>query len=172
MLLPFLPRTMATTFSFDVVSDFDRQELLNAVDQTRREVATRYDLKTSGTEITLEDTALTISTASDMTLRAVNDILNQKAIKRNLSAKVFDVQTAETAAGQRVRQQVKLRRGMSQEQAKILSKRVRNSGLKVQVQIQAEVLRVSSRSKDDLQSVKRLLEGLEIDYPLQFRNYR
>ncbi|TGH21187.1 MAG: DUF520 family protein [Aphanocapsa feldmannii 277cI] len=85
---------------------------------------------------------------------------------------MFDVQTAETAAGQRVRQQVKLRRGMSQEQAKMLSKRVRNSGLKVQVQIQAEVLRVSSRSKDDLQSVKRLLEGLEIDYPLQFRNYR
>ena len=84
---------MADTYSFDVVSDFDRQELVNAVDQVRRDVGTRYDLKDSATEISLDETSLTITTASDMTLQAVEDVLRQKATKRNLSLKIFDFQT-------------------------------------------------------------------------------
>ena len=86
---------MADTFSFDVVSDYDRQELVNTLDQVRRDVGQRYDLKDSGTEIELEDTSFTITTASDMTLQAVEDVLRQKATKRNLSLKIFDFQAPE-----------------------------------------------------------------------------
>jgi uncharacterized protein YajQ (UPF0234 family) len=108
---------MADSFSFDVVSDFDRQELVNAIDQVRRDVSTRYDLKDSKTEVTLEETTITITTASDMTLQAVEDILRQKATKRNLSLKIFDFQPAEAVGGNRVQQVVKLRKGLSQELA-------------------------------------------------------
>ncbi|MBW0173787.1 MAG: DUF520 family protein, partial [Vulcanococcus sp.] len=101
---------MADTYSFDVVSDFDRQELVNALDQVRRDVSTRYDLKDSNTEIDLEETSFTITTASDMTLQAVEDVLRQKATKRNLSLKIFDFQTPEPVGGNRVKQEVKLRK--------------------------------------------------------------
>ena len=89
---------MADTYSFDVVSDFDRQELVNTIDQLRRDVSQRYDLKDSNTEIELEETAIVITTASDMTLTAVVDVLRQKATKRNLSLKIFDEQTPVTVA--------------------------------------------------------------------------
>lgn len=165
---------MADSFSFDVVSDFDRQELVNAVDQVRREVGQRYDLKDSGTVIALEEAALTITTASDMTLQAVADVLRQKATKRNLSLKIFDFQDPEAVGGNKVKQVVKLRKGLSQELAKKLSKAVRDSIKKVTVAIQGESLRVTSKSKDDLQQVIQLLKAREeeLDVPLQFENYR
>ena len=127
---------MADSYSFDVVSDFDRQELVNAVDQVRREVGQRYDLKDSATEIDVEEASLTITTASDMTLDAVMDVLRQKATKRNLSLKIFDLQTPEPVGGNRVKQVVKLRKGLSQELAKTLSKLVRDQIKKVTVAIQ------------------------------------
>ena len=163
---------MAESFSFDVVSDFDRQELVNAVDQVRREVGQRYDLKDSATEFDLEETALTITTASDMTLTAVADVLRQKATKRNLSLKIFDFQTPEPVGGNRVRQVVKLRRGLSQDLAKTLSKKVRDQVKKVTVAIQGESLRVSSKNKNDLQQVIQLLRDEDLEVPLQFENYR
>ena len=163
---------MADTFSFDVVSDFDRQELVNAVDQVRREVGQRYDLKDSGTVIDLEETVLTITTASDMTLEAVADILRQKATKRNLSLKIFDFQTPEPVGGNKVKQEVKLRKGLSQELAKKLSKTVRDSLKKVTVAIQGESLRVTGKSKDDLQQAIQLLREQDLEVPLQFENYR
>ena len=163
---------MADTFSFDVVSDFDRQELVNAVDQVRRDVGQRYDLKDSNTEIELEEAALTITTASDMTLDAVVDVLRQKATKRNLSLKIFDFQSPEPVGGNRVRQVVKLRRGLSQELAKKLSKLVRDQVKKVTVAIQGESLRVTGKSKDDLQQVIQLLKAEDPEVPLQFENYR
>ena len=163
---------MAETFSFDVVSDFDRQELLNAVDQVRRDVGQRYDLKDSGTELELDESALTITTASDMTLEAVTDVLRQKATKRNLSLKIFDFQTPEPVGGNRVRQVVKLRRGLSQELAKKLSKLVRDQVKKVTVAIQGESLRVTGKNKDDLQQVIQLLKAEDPEVPLQFENYR
>jgi uncharacterized protein YajQ (UPF0234 family) len=166
------PWTMAESFSFDVVSDFDRQELVNTVDQVRRDVATRYDLKDSKTDIELEETSLTITTASDMTLEAVADILRQKATKRNLSLKIFDFQAAEPVGGSRVRQVVKLRKGLSQELAKKLSKTVRDSLKKVTVAIQGDSLRVTGKSKDDLQQAIQLLKGQDVEVPLQFENYR
>jgi len=163
---------MADTFSFDVVSDFDQQELVNAVDQVRREVGQRYDLKDSGTEISLEDTSLTIITASDMTLDAVADVLRQKATKRNLSLKIFDFQIPEPVGGNKVRQVVTLRKGLSQELAKKLSKLVRDNLKKVTVAIQGESLRVTGKNKDDLQQAIQLLRAEDLELPLQFENYR
>jgi len=163
---------MADSFSFDVVSDFDRQELVNAVDQVRRDVATRYDLKDSKTEIDLEETSLTITTASDLTLQAVEDVLRQKATKRNLSLKIFDFQTPEPVGGNRVQQVVKLRKGLSKELAKDLSKTVRDNLKKVTVAIQGESLRITGKSKDDLQQAIQLLKAQDVEVPLQFENYR
>jgi len=163
---------MADSFSFDVVSDFDRQELVNTLDQVRRDVGQRYDLKDSATEITLEETSLTISTASDMTLDAVMDVLRQKATKRNLSLKIFDPQPPEAVGGHRVKQLVKLRKGLSQELAKQLSKTVRDQLKKVTVAIQGESLRITGKSKDDLQAAIQLLKAQDVEVPLQFENYR
>jgi hypothetical protein len=163
---------MADTFSFDVVSDFDRQELVNTIDQVRRDVGQRYDLKDSGTELELEENAITITTASDMTLEAVADVLRQKATKRNLSLKIFDFQPAESAGGNRVRQIINLRRGLSQELAKKLSKTIRDQLKKVTVAIQGDSLRVTGKSKDDLQQAIQLLREQDLEVPLQFENYR
>jgi cyclic-di-GMP-binding protein len=165
---------MAESFSFDVVSDFDRQELVNAMDQLRRELVQRYDLKDSATTVELEEDSLTITTASDMTLQAVGDVLRQKATKRNLSLKIFDFQDPEPVGGNRVKQVVKLRKGLSQELAKTLSKAVRDAIKKVTVAIQGDSLRVTSKNKDDLQQVIQLLKAREeeLEVALQFENYR
>ena len=160
------------SFSFDVVSDFDRQELVNTLDQVRRDVAQRYDLKDSGTEIELEEGSLTITTASDMTLDAVVDVLRQKATKRDLSLKIFDFQPAEAVGGNKVKQQVLLRKGLSQELAKQLSKTVRDELKKVTVAIQGDSLRITGKSKDDLQQAIQLLKAQDVEVPLQFENYR
>jgi uncharacterized protein YajQ (UPF0234 family) len=161
-----------SSFSFDVVSDFDRQELVNTLDQVRRDVGQRYDLKDSGTEIELEEGSLTITTASDMTLDAVVDVLRQKATKRDLSLKIFDFQPAEAVGGNKVKQQVLLRKGLSQELAKQLSKTVRDELKKVTVAIQGDSLRITGKSKDDLQQAIQLLKAQEVEVPLQFENYR
>ena len=149
---------MADTYSFDVVSDFDRQELVNTIDQLRRDVSQRYDLKDSNTEIELEETAIVITTASDMTLTAVVDVLRQKATKRNLSLKIFDEQTPETVGGNRIKQEIKLRKGLNQEIAKKLSKTVRDELKKVTVAIQGESVRITGKSKDDLLSLIHISE--------------
>jgi cyclic-di-GMP-binding protein len=163
---------MADTYSFDVVSDFDRQELVNTIDQVRRDVGTRYDLKDSATEIDVEEASLTITTASDMTLQAVEDVLRQKATKRNLSLKIFDFQTPEPVGGNRVKQLVKLRKGLSSELAKQLSKTVRDELKKVTVSIQGDSLRITGKNKDDLQQAINLLKAQDVEVPLQFENYR
>ena len=163
---------MADTYSFDVVSDFDRQELVNTIDQVRRDVGQRYDLKDSNTEIEVEETSLIITTASDMTLQAVEDVLRQKATKRNLSLKIFAFQPPEAVGGNRVKQVVKLRKGLSQELAKQLSKTVRDELKKVTVSIQGESLRITGKNKDDLQQAISLLKAQDVEVPLQFENYR
>jgi uncharacterized protein YajQ (UPF0234 family) len=145
---------------------------VNTIDQLRRDVSQRYDLKDSNTEIELEETAIVITTASDMTLTAVVDVLRQKATKRNLSLKIFDEQTPETVGGNRIKQEIKLRKGLSQEIAKKLSKTVRDELKKVTVSIQGESLRVTGKNKDDLQSAIQLLKEQDIEVPLQFQNYR
>jgi uncharacterized protein YajQ (UPF0234 family) len=163
---------MAATFSFDVVSDFDQQELRNAVDQAMREISTRYDLKDSKTEITQEKDQLVILTADEFTLSSVTDILDTKVIRRGLSLKILDYQAVEDASGSRVRQVVKLRRGIPETLAKQLVKEIRSDFKKVTPQIQGDVIRVSAKNKDDPQTVIQSLKGKELDVALQFVNYR
>jgi uncharacterized protein YajQ (UPF0234 family) len=166
-------RLMASTYSFDVVSKFDFQELKNAVDQAQREIHQRYDLKDTGTEITLTEKDITISTASEYSLQAVKDTLESKLIKRGLSLKILDYQKEEQASGGRLRQHVKLREGLNDEVAKKLSKQIRDEFKKVTPQIQGDLIRVQAKNKDDLQAVIQSLKGME-DLPvaLQFVNYR
>ncbi len=163
---------MASSFSFDVVSDFDRQELVNAVDQTVREIKSRYDLKDTKTTVDLGEEAITINTDSEFTLDAVTTILQTKAAKRNLSLKIFDYGSVDAAAGSRVQQVIKLRRGLTSELAKEISKLIRTEFKKVQPSIQGDAVRVVAKSKDDLQGVIQRLK--QEDYPaaLQFTNYR
>ncbi|PSN11170.1 YajQ family cyclic di-GMP-binding protein, partial [filamentous cyanobacterium CCP5] len=142
---------MASSYSFDIVSDFDRQELVNALDQARREVISRYDLKDTQTEIDLGENNITIETASDMSLDAVKGVLNQKAAKRNLSLKIFDYGEVEAATKNRVRQEIKLKKGIEQDTGKKISKLIRDNLKKVQASIQGDSVRVSAKSKDDLQ---------------------
>ncbi len=132
---------MASTYSFDVVSDFDRQELVNAVDQTKREIDTRYDLKDTKTTLELGAESIVVNTDSDFTLQAVHTILHKKAAKRNLSLKIFDYGKVESAGGNRVKQEIKLRKGISSELTKQISKLIRDEFKKVQPSIQGRLRR-------------------------------
>jgi len=164
---------MAAEASFDVVSEFDRQELVNALDQTERDVRTRYDLKDSNTQFELGDKQLVITSDSEITLASVRDVLETKAIRRKLSLKIFDYGEPEET-GKRVRQTVTLRQGISDELAKKIQKQIKEHAPKVQARIQGDALRVASKSKDDLQNVITMLRSREDEYPvpLQFTNYR
>ncbi len=163
---------MASTFSFDIVSDFDRQELVNALDQTTREVTSRYDLKDTQTTIELAEDKITINTASEMTLDAVHDMLQAKAVKRNLSLKIFDYGKIDSASGNRVRQEITLKKGISQEHAKQISKLIRDEFKKVQPSIQGDVVRVTAKDKDELQAVMQRVKQEDFPVALQFTNYR
>lgn len=166
---------MAKECSFDVVSEFDKQELVNAVDQAKRELISRFDLKNSNSEIELEaDKTITITTNDDMKLRNILDILQSKMAKRDLSIKILDAQTVESALGGNVRQVFKLRKGLTQDLAKKVVSDIKDSKIKVQASIQGDQVRVTGKDKDDLQAVIKLLRenSEKYDYPLQFQNYR
>jgi len=163
---------MAANFSFDVVSDFDRQELVNAVDQTVREIIARYDLKDTKTTVELGADEIVINSDSEFTLDAIHTILQTKAAKRNLSLKIFDYGKIESASGNRVRQEIKLRKGINSELAKQISKLIRDEFKKVQGSIQGDAVRVSAKSKDDLQLVMQRLKQEDYPLALQFTNYR
>lgn len=163
---------MASSSSFDVVSTFDRQELKNAVDQTERDVRTRYDLKDTKTEVALGETEITINSESEYSLNAVRDILESKLIGRKLSLKILDYQEPEEASGARMRQVVKLRDGIPDDLAKKIAKSVREEFKKVTPQIQGDAVRVQAKSRDDLQAVIEMLKAEDYPVALQFTNYR
>lgn len=166
---------MAKDCSFDIVSEFDKQELVNAVDQVKRELTTRFDLKGSNSDVILDaDKSITITTNDEMKLRNILDILQSKMIKRGLSIKILDAQTIENALGGNVRQVFNLKKGLTQELAKKIVADIKNTKLKVQASIQGEQVRVSGKDKDDLQAVIKMLREKEENYdvPLQFQNYR
>ena len=167
---------MANEFSFDVVSEFDRQELVNAVDQANRELHQRYDLKSSGSSIDLDGNTIKLASASEMTLDAVRDLLLQRAVKRGLSPKIFDYGPVEEASKGTVRQTAALRRGLTQDLAREVTKILRDRLPKVKAQIQGDAVRVSGKSKDELQSAIQTLKAAEQErgwvYPLQYTNYR
>jgi len=163
---------MAQDASFDVVSKIDLAELDNALNQTRKEIAGRFDFKNSKTEITNTEKEITIVTDDELKMKNVIDIFQSKATKRGISLKAFEYGALEPAAQQTVRQVLKLRNGIPKDKIKPLIDAVKNSKLKVQTQYQDEQIRVSSKSKDDLQKVIALLKGLEFELPLQFTNFR
>ena len=163
---------MAGESTFDVVSDFDEQELRNALDQVRREVQQRYDFKGVTVELTQGRNELTLLTDDEHRAAAVRDLIESKAIRRNLSLKIFDWGKVEPAGGSKVRQEIGLRRGLPDDLAKRLTKLIREEFPKVKSQIQGDAVRVSGKSKDDLQKVITRLRELDEPVPLQFQNYR
>ncbi|MBR1617413.1 YajQ family cyclic di-GMP-binding protein [bacterium] len=166
---------MAKDASFDIVSDFDKQELVNAVDQVRRELTTRFDLKDSNSQIDMvEDKSLLITTNDEMKLKNIVDILQSKLIKRNLSLKILDIQGVDKALGGNVKQEIKLKKGLTTELAKKITSIIKDSKIKVQASIQGDSVRVSGKSRDDLQEVIKLMRSKEegLDVPLQYTNYR
>ena len=165
---------MPAESTFDIVSEFDRQELVNAVDQTQRDVRTRYDLKDSKTELVLSEKELTITADAELHLAAVRDIFETKALRRNLSLKIFKWATVEEIGGMRVRQVATLQQGIPDDVAKKLQKLIRDQFPKIQPRIQGDALRIGSKSRDDLQTVIKLVKERQDDFtvPLQFTNYR
>ena len=163
---------MAADSSFDIVSQFEEQELANALDQTRREVQTRYDLKDTKTEILYNKETVTIVTENEFVLKSVRDILESKAIRRGLSLKIFKPGKEENAAGGRVRQVIQLQQGISQELAKSISKQIRDNFPKARPQVQGDAVRVTAKSRDELQAVIAFLKQKDYPVALQFINYR
>ncbi len=163
---------MASEYSFDVVSKVDMQEMNNAIQQALKEIETRFDFKGSKSDIKLENDQLTVISDSDFKLQSVVDILQSKMIKRGVPILNLDYGKIEPASGGTVRQVIKLRQGIDQENAKKINVLIRDSKLKVKSQIQGDQLRVTGKSKDDLQGIMSLLKGAGLPLELQFTNYR
>lgn len=165
---------MADTSSFDVVSKVDLQEVDNAMNQARKEIIQRYDFKGSKSSIDLKQKEMEIVLISDddFKMKAVVDILQSKFVKRSVPLKALTYGAVEPAAGSTVRQVIKLQNGIDKENAKLITKMIKDSKLKVQAQIMDDQVRVSGKSKDDLQSVMTLLRQAELKFAVQFTNYR
>jgi uncharacterized protein YajQ (UPF0234 family) len=158
--------------SFDVVSRVDMQEIDNAVNQTRKEVTQRYDFKGSDTELTLDGTEIRIVSADEFKVKAVVDVLQSKMVRRQVPLKALTYGKVEPAAAGRARQVVTIQQGIATEKGRQIVKLVKDSKLKVQVQIQADQVRVTGKNRDDLQRVIQLLRQQDLDVPLQFVNFR
>jgi len=159
--------------SFDIVSKYDRQEVDNALGQTAREISQRFDFKGTGATIEWKgETAIEISASADDRASAVLSVFQDKLIKRQLSLKILDAGEPRQS-GQVSKIDIKLKEGISQEDAKKISKLIRDEGPKsVKAQIQGDELRVTSKSRDDLQAVQALVRGEDWDFAVQFQNYR
>jgi uncharacterized protein YajQ (UPF0234 family) len=158
--------------SFDIVSEIDQQEVKNAVAQALKEIQTRYDLKDSKSNIEIGDKEFTLTSVDEYKLRAVRDILESKLLKRGISIKALTYKDPEAALGGTVRQKVAMQSGIPIDKAREIVKIIKNSKLKVQAAIQGEQLRVSGKSRDDLQTVMALLRGSKLEIDMQFTNYR
>jgi uncharacterized protein YajQ (UPF0234 family) len=165
---------MADTSSFDIVSEINMQEVDNAINQARKEIAQRYDFKGSKSMLDLDqkEKTLTLVSDDDFKLKSVVDILQTKLIKRGVPVKALEYGTVEPAAGSTVRQVVRLRVGIDKDNARLLVKMIKDTKLKVQAQIMDDQVRVSGKSKDDLQAVINHLRKAELSFAVQFTNYR
>lgn len=159
-------------FSFDVVSEINRQELTNAIDQARREIQQRFDFKNTGTEINLEEKKIEVRSNSEGRVQAGVDVLKEKMVRRNVSLKALQPAKIEPAAGGTFRQDLNLVHGITDEKARTINKFIKGLGTRAQSQVQGEQLRVSSKSKDELQKVMQALKDEDFGIPLQFTNYR
>jgi len=160
--------------SFDIVSNYNVQELDNAINITSREVMTRYDLKDQKCSIKFNknEKNIIVEAANEMALKAVTDIIQNRAINRGLSIKIFDFQVVENATGMSVRQLIKLKEGISKENAKKINTFIKNLKLKVQPQIQGEQLRVTGKKIDNLQNIIASLKKASFDIHLDFINFK
>lgn len=166
---------MSKESSYDIVSEFDLAEMNNAIDQTKREILTRYDFKGTNPEIDFEEgkTGLLLNVDSEYKLSALLDILESKMVKRNLSLKILDKsQPSENASGGRIRKKIPFKKGLTSEQAKEITKIIRESYPKTKANIMGETIRVMSPSKDDLQSIMQLLRSSNLEMPIQFSNFK
>ena len=165
---------MADTFSFDIVSEVNLQEVDNAVNQARKEIGQRYDFKGSKSSIELNTKEKTLTLVSDdeFKLKSVVDVLEDKLIKRGVPIKALDFGIAEQAAGNTVRQAVTLRVGIDKENAKTIVKMIKDLKLKVQAQIMDDQIRVSGKNKDDLQAAMKAVRSADLTFAVQFTNYR
>lgn len=163
---------MPSTYSFDVVSEVDMQEVDNAVNQAVKEITQRYDFKNSKTEIDLGDEEIKISTEDEFRLNSVVEILKMKFVKRGVSPKALDFGKVEKASLGTVRQTAKIVKGISKEKAKEIVAEVKGSKIKVQTQIMENQVRVSGKEKDDLQAAIAFLKSKDFGVELQFTNYR
>jgi hypothetical protein len=165
---------MAQNHSMDIVSEIDLQEADNAVNQAAKEINQRYDLKDSNTTVDLnkKDKVITINTKDDYSRKASIDILQSKFIKRGISVKTLKSDEPETAAGGRLRQKINLRSGITKDDAKIITRMIKDSKLKVNAQIQDEQVRVQGSKIDDLQEVIKMVKDADLDFPTQFVNFK
>lgn len=163
---------MAKESSFDVVSKTDFQEVINALHQAQKEIETRFDFKGSKSSLDMQGEEIVVIGDDDFKLTSVIDILQSKLIKRNVTLKSLDYGKVESASQGTVRQVIKIKQGISQEVAKQIVKDIKDSKMKVQASIQGDQVRVTSKEKDDLQSVIRLLQNADYSVDLQFTNYR
>jgi uncharacterized protein YajQ (UPF0234 family) len=165
---------MPQEFSFDVVSKVDLQEVLNAVQQARKEIATRFDFRGSASKIEWDEKELALTLISDdeQKLKSVVDILETRLAKRGIATRSLDFGKVDPAALATVRQVVKVQQGIPSEKAKEIVRAIKDRKLKVQASIQADQVRVSGKNKDDLQEVQALLRAGDFGLPLQFANYR
>jgi len=163
---------MAQQNSFDIVSQVDRAEVTNAIHQTMKEVGQRFDFKGSSARVVLEDKELVLSAEDETKLRNMNDILQQKLVRRGVPLKAFAYGSVEPAAGGTVRQRAQIQQGIPQEKAKDIVKFIKDSKAKVQASIQGDTVRISGRDRDTLQQVIAGLKGRDFGIHMQFTNYR
>ena len=158
--------------SFDIVSQVDRQEVKNAVDQTNKEVQNRFDFKGSDARVEQDDLALTVFADDEFKLGQVMDVLRQRLTKRNVDVRTLDLGAVTKISGDKVKQLVTVKVGIPVEKAKSLQKLLKDAKIKVQAAIQGEAVRVSGAKKDDLQAAIQLVRKSVTDLPLQFINFR
>lgn len=158
--------------SFDVVSKVDMQELDNAVNQTLRELSQRYDFRGSKSTLVLEKDLVKLTADDDFKGTALLDMFRQRAAKRGIDLKAFDVGKFESSVGSSIKCEIKLKQGIAGDSAKQITKAIKESGVKVQAQIQDEQVRITSKKKDDLQAVMALLRAGDFGFPLQFTNFK
>lgn len=163
---------MAQQNSFDIVSQVDRAEISNAINQTMKEVRQRFDFKGSQANAALEEKELLLTAEDETRLRNMNEILQQKLVRRGVPLKALSYGKIEPAAGGTVRQRIQIQQGIPQEKAKEIVKSIKDSKVKVQASIQGELVRVSGRDRDTLQQVIASLKGKDFGINMQFTNYR
>ncbi len=163
---------MAQQNSFDIVSNVDRAEMTNAINQTLKEVRQRFDFKGSAANVVLEKEALVLTAEDETKLRNMNDILQQKLVRRGVPLKALSYGRVEPAAGGTVRQEVAIQQGIPQDKTKEIVKFIKDSKAKVQASIQADVVRVSGKDRDTLQDIIAKLKANDFGIDMQFTNYR